>query len=639
MTTNNFLTEYDQFLFSQGTFFRSYEKLGAHIASKDGVQGVYFSVWAPNAQAVSLIGEFNGWEKNKDFLSPVGSTGIWELFLPGVGHGTLYKFFINSNFNGYSVEKADPYSHYFEVPPRSASIVYDLVGYEWNDAEWMNLRSSKNSHSAPISIYELHLGSWRRRPEDNNRYLTYRELAEELPAYLKEMNFTHVEFLPVNEHPFDGSWGYQSLGYFAPTSRFGTPQEFMFLIDKLHQAEIGVILDWVPAHFPIDAHGLSYFDGTHLYEHADPKKGFHQDWGTLIFNYGRSEVANFLISSALFWFDYYHIDGLRVDAVAAMLYLDYSRKEGEWIPNEHGGRENLEAISFIKRLNEEVYQHYPDAIMIAEESTSWPMVSRPTSHGGLGFGLKWNMGWMHDLLSYMSKEPVHRAYHHNNLTFGLLYAFHENFVLPFSHDEVVHGKKSMVAKMPGDPWQKFANLRLLYGYMYAYPGKKLLFMGAEFGQWNEWNHNQSLDWHLLEENDYFHGGIKRFVKDLNQLLVREPALHRVDFEDRGFRWIECNDHLQSVVSFLRIADNEILLAICNFTPVPRYDYRIGIPDQGQNKKGQYWEEILNSDSSIYGGGNLGNSGGVTAEDIPMHGYQTSLLVTVPPLGVLFLKHQ
>jgi 1,4-alpha-glucan branching enzyme len=623
------LSPEEQHYFSEGTFYKSFEKLGAHLVEQDGKRGVRFSVWAPNASSVSVVGDFNDWDERRNNLEPFYSTGIWVGFVPELQQGEIYKFALHSANNGYSVFKADPCAFFAEIPPRTGSVVWDLKGYEWQDSSWMKNRGEKHKVNSPISIYEMHLGSWRRKPEDENRYLTYRELAAELPEYVRELGFTHVEFLPVAEHPFDGSWGYQLTGYFAPSSRFGTPQDFMYLVDCLHQAGIGVIVDWVPGHFPTDQHGLGYFDGTHLYEHADYKQGFHPDWQTLIFNYGRTEVANFLIANALFWFEKYHIDGLRVDAVASMLYLDYSRKEGEWIPNGFGGRENLEAIDFLKRFNEVVYREFPDTLTIAEESTAWPMVSRPTYLGGLGFGYKWNMGWMNDVLSYFHKDPVHRSYCHNNLTFGLLYAFHENFVLPLSHDEVVHGKGSLISKMPGDDWQKFANLRTLFGYMYGHPGKKLLFMGGEFGQWGEWNSSQSLDWHQLEHDN--HRGIQNWVKDLNQFYQNNPALYEVDFEHKGFSWVDCHDHQQSVLTFLRFdsTSKNIILVVCNFTPVPRYNHRLGV------SRGGYWKEALNSDSKLYWGSDLGNCGGAMAEETPWHGHPFSISITVPPLSCMF----
>ncbi len=632
MKNTTILTDFDLFLFGEGNHLKLYERLGAHPYTLDGQGGTHFAVWAPNANSVSVVGDFNNWNKNQNYLSPCGSSGIWSGFIGGVAAGAIYKYEIISNIGSYAVQKADPVGFYSEVPPRTASVVFDLEGYSWGDAEWCASRAqNRMHHEQQLLIYELHLGSWMRVPEEGNRSLTYRELAGRLVPYVKELGFTHVEFLPVMEHPFEGSWGYQPSGFFAPTSRFGNPHDFMYLIDTLHQNGIGVILDWVPAHFPTDNHGLSFFDGTHLYEHEDPRKGMHPDWGTLIFNYGRREVSNFLRANALFWLDKYHIDGLRVDAVASMIYLDYSREEGGWIPNSFGGRENLEAIEFLKQLNTEVYQGPPGTMTIAEESTAWPLVSRPIYLGGLGFGFKWNMGWMNDILYYITKDPIHRAFHHNNLTFGLLYAFQENFVLPFSHDEVVHGKRSMLAKMPGDDWQKFANLRSLYGYMYGHPGKKLLFMGCEFGQWNEWDHQKSLDWHLLEFP--LHSGLRRWIKDLNCLLRREPALFEKDGEESGFRWIDCGDAAQSVVSFIRsgFGSSAPMLCVCNFTPVARDHYRLGIPMSG------YWEEILNSDSEVYGGSGIGNLGGLSTEEVPSHGETQSLALRLPPLSALFFR--
>jgi len=625
-------TEDDLYIFNEGTHYRLYNKLGAHPISEEGVNGTYFAVWAPNAERAAVIGEFNGWDKSSHLLRPRGTSGIWEGFIPGIGNGTSYKYHIYSRYNAYKADKADPFAFFSETPPNTASIVWDLQ-YTWGDQEWMSKRQRNNATDAPIAIYEVHLGSWMRVSEEDYRPLSYREIALKLAEYVERMGFTHVEFLPIMEHPFYGSWGYQSSGYFAPTSRYGTPHDLMYLIDHLHQHGIGVILDWVPSHFPADEHGIGYFDGTHLYEHADTRKGLHPDWDSLIFNYGRDEVRSFLLSSALFWLDKYHVDGLRVDAVASMLYLDYSRKEGEWIPNRYGGRENLEAISFLRRFNEEVYKNYPDVQTIAEESTDWPMVSRPTYVGGLGFGMKWDMGWMHDTLEYITKDSIFRKYHHNELTFRLIYAFHENFILPLSHDEVVHGKGSLLGKMPGDDWQKFANLRLLYGYMYAQPGKKLLFMGGEFGQWWEWYHEKSLDWHLLDYPP--HRGLQRWVEDLNRLYRHEPALYEIDFDPAGFEWIDCNDSQQSVVSLIRkgrIAD-DLIIAVCNFTPVPRLNYRIGAP------RGGYWREILNSDANEYGGSGHGNLGGVEASPIPSHGRLYSLNLTVPPLGVAFFKSE
>lgn len=623
------LTDHDLYLFNEGSHFRLYEKLGAHPAEFDGTSGVCFAVWAPNAEEVSVIGSFNGWRKGIHRLEPRESSGIWEGFISGVGVGDCYKYHVRSRHHGYSADKADPFALFTETPPLTGSIVWDL-SYCWADKEWMDREKDRFNPEKAVSIYELHAGSWMRHPEDN-RPLTYRELAERLPDYLAGMGFTHVELLPVMEHPFYGSWGYQCLGYFAPTSRYGTPQDFMHLVDCLHQRGIGVILDWVPSHFPTDEHGLGYFDGTHLYEHSDPRQGIHQDWDSYIFNYGRNEVRSFLMSSAFFWLDRYHADGLRVDAVASMLYLDYSRKEGEWIPNRYGGNENLEAIDFLRRFNTEVYAAYPGVQTVAEESTSWPMVSRPTYLGGLGFGMKWDMGWMHDTLSYMSLDPVHRNYHHDRLTFRMLYAFHENFVLSLSHDEVVHGKGSMLRKVPGDDWQKFANLRALFGYMYAQPGKKLLFMGAEFGQWDEWYHEKGLDWWLTEH--FNHRGLQRWVADLNNLYREEPALYRGDFDPRGFSWIDCNDSAQSVISLMRKdpKSGETVLVVCNFTPVPRHSYRVGCPAGG------FWREILNGDAIEYGGSGQGNIGGVEASAVPFHGLAHSLSLTAPPLAVVFLK--
>jgi len=627
------LGDYDIFLTKEGNHFRLYEKLGSHLMTTDGIKGTYFAVWAPNATRVSVIGNFNEWKSGSHSLkSREDGSGIWEGFMPDVINGALYKYHIISHRRGYQVDKSDPFAFYKEVPPKTASIVWDLE-YSWGDREWISKRHSRNSLDSPISVYEVHLGSWMRVPEEGNRPLTYRELAPKLAEYIQQMGFTHAEFLPVMEHPFYGSWGYQTAGYFAPSSRYGTPQDFMYLIDYLHQHEIGVILDWVPSHFPADEHGLVYFDGTHLYEHADPRKGFHPDWKSYIFNYGRNEVRNFLMSSALFWLDKYHADGLRLDAVASMLYLDYSRREGEWIPNEHGGNENIEGIMFLRRFNEEVYKNFPDVQTIGEESTAWPMVSRPTYVGGLGFGLKWNMGWMHDTLEYFCKDPIYRKYHHNQLTFSMWYAFTENFLLSLSHDEVVYGKGSLIGKMPGDDWQKFANLRLLLGYMFAHPGKKLLFMGGEFGQWREWNHEESLDWHLLQYPP--HRGVQKWVQDLNHFYKREPAMHELDFESNGFEWIDLNDWEQSVISFLRRgrSTKDIILVVCNFTPVPRYNYRVGVPVGG------FWEEVLNSDAKLYGGSGHGNFGNVEATPVPFHGRFQSLSLTLPPLGVLFFKRK
>ncbi len=624
------LGDQDVFFFNEGTHFRLYENLGAHLLTYGGMAGTYFAVWAPDAERVSVMGEFNGWDKTSHSLQAKGQSGIWERFFPGIGKGTVYKYHIVSRFNDYRVDKMDPFAFYNEIPPDTASIVWDL-DYQWGDGEWMGSRRRHDALDAPMAIYEIHLGSWRRLPEEGNRPLSYRELAQYLPAYARQQGFTHVEFLPLMEHPFYGSWGYEVSGYFAPTSRYGTPQDLMYLIDSLHQQGVGVILDWVPAHFPKDEHALGYFDGTHLFEHADPRQGVHPDWDSFIFNYARNEVRSFLISNALFWLEKYHADGLRIDAVASMLYLDYSRKEGEWIANEHGGRENLGAIEFLRRCNQEVYKHYPDVQTIAEESTSWPMVSRPVYVGGLGFGLKWDMGWMHDTLSYISRDPIHRKHHHNELTFRAMYAFSENFVLPLSHDEVVHGKGSLLAKMAGDDWQKFANLRLLFGYMYAQPGKKLLFMGGEIAQWHEWNHDASLDWHLLEYAA--HAGVQRWVEDLNRCYRREPALYAQDCEAAGFEWVDCNDTEHSVLSFLRKgrSTGARILVVCNFTSVARHNYQVGVPYGG------FWRELLNSDAGIYGGSQQGNQGGLEASPVPHHGHFHSLNLTLPPLAVVFFK--
>jgi len=620
----------DIYLFNEGRDYRAYTKLGAHLTDAGDERGVSFSVWAPNAREVSVMGSFNRWDPQAHPLHARGSSGIWEGFIPGVNKGALYKFRIRSNHHGHVADKADPFGIWHEKPPRTASIIWDLH-YDWHDREWMQMRRDRISLRSPVSIYEVHLGSWMRVPEDHNRPLTYAETAPKLADYVQRMGFTHVEFLPVMEHPFYGSWGYQTTGYFAPTARYGTPQDFMYLVDYLHQHGIGVILDWVPSHFPSDAHGLAYFDGTHLFEHADTRKGFHPDWKTHIFNYGRSEVKSFLMSSGMFWLDKYHIDGLRVDAVASMLYLDYSRKQGEWLPNQFGGRENLEAIDFLRQFNQEAYGEHPDIQTFAEESTSWPMVSRPTYLGGLGFGFKWDMGWMHDTLEYFRQDPIHRKYHHNKLTFRMLYGFTENFVLPLSHDEVVHGKGSLIGKMPGDEWQRFANLRLLLGYMFAQPGKKLLFMGGEFGQVREWAHDTSLEWHVLHYP--VHSGVQKWVEQLNKVYREQPALHELDNDPSGFEWIDCNDATASTISLLRKgkSEHETVLVVANFTPVPRKNYRIGV------SKGGYWRELLNSDAAAYAGSNIGNGGGIQAEQIPAHGRPFSLSLTLPPLAILFLK--
>jgi len=622
----------DMHLFNEGTHYRAYRVFGSHLLTHEGHAGTHFAVWAPNAGSVSVMGDFNGWSRDTHPLRPTGSTGVWEGFVPGLGRGTVYKYAVRSRDGAYLVDKADPYAIHAEVPPNTGSVVWDL-DYAWSDAEWMTTRPGRHALTAPMSIYEVHLGSWMRRPEEGYRSLSYREIATRLADHCERLGFTHVELLPVTEHPFFGSWGYQTTGYFAPTSRYGTPQDFMFFVDHLHQRGIGVILDWVPSHFPTDGHGLSYFDGTHLYEHADPRQGFHQDWKSYVFNYGRHEVRSFLLSSALYWLDVYHLDGLRVDAVASMLYLDYSRKEGEWIPNQYGGRENLEAIHFLRQFNEAVYREHPGVQTFAEESTAWPMVSRPVYVGGLGFGLKWDMGWMHDTLKYMSLDPVHRKYHHNQITFRMLYAFHENFVMPLSHDEVVHGKGSLLGKMPGGGWDQFANLRTLYGYMYGQAGKKLLFMGAEFGQRAEWNHDGSLDWGVLEHES--HAGIVKWVSDLNRLYRAEPALHERDCDAEGFRWVDCNDAEKSLISFTRRgrSTDDIVLVVCNFTPVPRENYRLGVP------RGGYWKEVLNSDAAEYWGQGFGNMGGVEAAPVPSHGLPHTLVMTLPPLSVVFFKSE
>jgi 1,4-alpha-glucan branching enzyme len=621
------LSEFDLYLLAEGTHNRAYEKLGAHLSEKDGDHGVQFAVWAPNAERVSVIGDFNRWNSATDNLRP-SSAGVWEGFVPDIGSGAVYKYHIESRNRRYAVDKADPYGFAAEIRPSTASRVWNLQEYSWMDHSWMANRAKNNSPNSPISTYEVHLGSWKRVSEEGNRWLTYREMAPLLADYVHDAGFTHVEFLPIMEHPFDGSWGYQIIGYFAPTSRFGTPSDFMYLVDYLHQHGIGVILDWVPAHFPKDEAGLGYFDGSHLYEHADPKQGEQPDWNTFVFNYGRNEVQNFLMNNALFWFDKYHIDGLRVDAVASMLYLDYGKREGQWIPNRYGGKENIDAINFLRAVNERVYEAFPDVMMIAEESTSWPQVSRPTYLGGLGFGFKWNMGWMHDLLEYMSQDPIFRSYHHNQITFSLTYAFTENFVLPFSHDEVVYGKGSMLRKMPGDEWRKFANLRLLYGFMFGHPGKKLLFMGDEFGQWSEWNHDSSLEWNLL--NNPLHAGLLRWVRDLNTLYRGEPSLHEFDSNAAGFEWVDCKDSQRSIISFLRRgqrAEDQILF-VCNFTPVVRENYRVGAPLEGA------WKEILNSDAPLYGGSGQGNFGGLSTIPLPIHGRPFTLNMKLPPLGVV-----
>lgn len=623
------LTDYDLHLIGEGTHLRLFEKLGAQHVSLRGVKGVRFAVWAPNARRVSVVGDFCGWDGRRYPMRMRGASGVWELFLPDTEDGALYKYEIRTQA-GHLLLKSDPCALRTELRPNTASITHDLSPLAWNDTAWMAGRAVRDPLEGPMAVYEVHPGSWRRVPEED-RPLSYREMASVLVDYVAEMGFTHVQFMPVTEHPLDDSWGYQVTGYFAPTSRFGTPEDFAALVDAFHGRGIGVLIDCVPGHFPRDAHGLAEFDGTYLYEHADPRLGEQPDWGTKVFNYGRNEVRSFLLSSILFWFERYHIDGVRVDAVASMLYLDYSREAGEWLPNRYGGRENLEAVVFLKQLNEAIYARFPGVMTIAEESTSWPGVSRPIYLGGLGFGMKWNMGWMHDILDYLANDPVHRKFHNDHLTFGLLYAFQENFVLPLSHDEVVHGKRSLLNKMPGDMWQKFANLRLLFGFMYGHPGKKLLFMGGEFGQWDEWDHRRSLDWHLTQFEP--HWKLQAYVRDLNRLYRSEPALYEVDFQHWGFEWIDFRDTDQGVVAFMRRAKDgrNFIVFICNFTPVPRFDYRIGVPKPG------LYREVLNSDSDAYGGSNLGNWGEVKAEAIPWHGRPFSVRLTAPPLGVLALK--
>ncbi len=622
------LSGHDVYLFREGTHARLYRAFGCHLGEALGRLGASFAVWAPNAARVSVIGDFNGWDEGSNLLAVRDDgSGIWEGFVPGVARGQAYKYRVVSAHGGQTMDKADPYAFLAEAPPATASRAWAL-DYDWNDAAWMQSRRERNALGAPMSIYEVHLGSWRR--DETNRLPTYRDVAQPLAEYARDMGFTHVELMPITEHPFYGSWGYQTTGYFAPTARYGAPQDFMHLVDVLHAHGIGVILDWVPSHFPTDAHGLAYFDGTHLYEHADPRQGFHPEWNSAIFNYGRNEVRSFLLSSALFWLDVYHIDGLRVDAVASMLYLDYARKTGEWIPNRHGGRENLDAIEFLRTMNQAVYREYPDVQTIAEESTSWPMVSRPVDSGGLGFGMKWNMGWMHDTLEYMRQPPIHRKHHHDRITFSIWYAFFENFVLPLSHDEVVYGKGSLIGKMPGDTWQQFANLRLLFGYMWAHPGKKLLFMGCEFGQRREWTHEEGLEWWVTRFRE--HAGAKAWVRDLNALYVHEPALYEQDFDGAGFEWIDANDRDASTLAFLRRPrEGTPVLAVCNFTPMPRTNYSVGVPHGG------YWRELLNSDAAIYGGSGIGNLGGVEAAPISAHGRRHSLQLTLPPLGMVLLK--
>jgi len=626
-----FLSEFDLYLHAEGRNWEIYKKLGAHQRTVDGVTGINFAVWAPNAKRVSVIGDFNNWDGRVHLMSPNGGSGVWEVFIPGLGFGEKYKYEIKSHHMGYMAEKIDPYGFYAERRPNTASIVADINSYTWNDSDWMASRAKKNMLQEPMSTYEVHLGSWQRK--EGNEWLSYRELADRLVNYVKEMGYTHIELMPVAEHPFDGSWGYQVTGYYAPTSRFGTPEDFMYFVDQCHQANIGVIVDWVPAHFPKDGHALSFFDGTHLYSHEDARQGEHPDWGTYIFNYGRNEVRNFLIANALFWLKNYHIDGLRVDAVSSMVYLNFSREDGEWIPNMYGGNENLEAVDFLKEANVVIHEQCPGAITIAEESTAWAMVSRPTYIGGLGFTFKWNMGWMHDTLKYFQKDPVYRKWEHNKLTFSMVYAFNENFVLSLSHDEVVHGKGSLMNKMPGDWWQKFAQLRLLVGYQYMHPGKKLNFMSMDIAQWTEWSEARSLDWHLMDMGT--HQNFNKFVKDVNHLYKDEPALYEVDFTPDGFRWIDGGDAENSSFSFVRFAKDKqnFVVVVMNCTPVPRLNYRLGVPQKG------YYSELLNSDAEIYGGSNIGNFGGVNSDDVYAHGFEQSLNLSLPPLGIVVMKYQ
>jgi 1,4-alpha-glucan branching enzyme len=630
-SSRRIVSDYEAYLFGEGHWLRAWEKMGARPAEFDGVAGYSFVVWAPNVRGVSVVGNFNRWDGRAHPMRSLGQSGLWESFIPGLSEGEVYKFELHPPV-GPPFTKADPFALAAEVPPQTASVTSHVAGYGWRDHAWMEARRDRGTVlDRPMSIYEVHAASWRRNPIEANRSLTWRELAAELVPYIKEMGFTHIELMPVMEHPFSGSWGYQVTGFFAPTSRHGSPDDFRAFVDECHVKGIGVILDWVPGHFPKDAHGLAWFDGTALYEHEDPRQGEHTDWGTLIFNYGRHEVRNFLITNALYWLEAFHIDGLRVDAVASMLYLDYSRKAGQWLPNRYGGRENLDAIDFLRELNALTHEHAPGTITIAEESTAFPAVSRPTWVGGLGFTYKWNMGWMHDILTYVSKDPVYRRWEHQHLTFSMLYAWNENFILPFSHDEVVHGKGSMLNKPAGDAWQKAANLRALYTFMFAHPGKKLLFMGAELGQWREWNHDGSLDWHLLDQP--LHGGLRRFVGDLNRIYREQPSLHQLDFAAAGFEWIDCNDNDSSVISLMRLAadPSDCVVVVLNWTPIVRQGYRVGVPAGG------FYEELLNSDALIYGGSNIGNSGGLAAEQRPHHGRPFSLELTLPPLGALILK--
>jgi 1,4-alpha-glucan branching enzyme len=629
---HSLMNEYDIYLYKEGRHFTLYEKLGSHTIEINEQRGTFFGVWAPNARKVSVIGNFNGWNSGTHHLfNRNDGSGIWEGFIPGIGHGDVYKYHIKSSFNNLALEKGDPFAFMWEEAPRTASVIWDKK-FAWADKMWMEKRKKNQDKAKALSMYEMHIGSWKRCPEEGNRHLTYRELAAELPKYINEMGFTHVEFMPVMEHPFYGSWGYQLTGYFAPSSRYGSPQDFMFLINELHNEGIGVILDWVPSHFPSDLHGLSSFDGTHLYEHQDLREGFHPDWKSYIFNFGRNEIRCFLISNAMFWLDVYHADGLRVDAVASMLYRDYSRKQDEWIPNRYGGRENLEAISFLKQFNEATHEVFPDIYTIAEESTAWPMVSSPTYVGGLGFDMKWMMGWMHDTLNYFSKDSIHRQFHQNEITFSIVYAFTEKYTLPLSHDEVVHGKKSLIGKMKGDKWQKFSNLRLLYSYMFAHPGNKLLFMGGEFAQLNEWGHDSSLDWHLLDYS--FHKGIMKTLQRLNALYRKEKALYECQYVQEGFEWIDINDNVNSVISFIRRSksNDELIVVVCNFTPVPRFNYHIGVPLNGR------WTELFNSDESEFGGSNVRNRAEIEALEQPVHDKPFALSLTLPPLGAVYLKH-
>lgn len=622
----------DVYLFGEGTHEKLYQWLGAHVREVEGVQGTLFTVWAPNAKRVSVVGEFNFWDGRHHVMRHHAASGLWELFIPGVNDQALYKYEILSRSHGVLPLKADPMGVAAQLPPETASRVVAPSRYTWGDEQWASRKAEQGYRDEAVSIYEVHLGSWKRRGVDGEKFLTYLDFADELIPYVKSMGFTHIQLMPISEFPFDGSWGYQPVGLYAPTSRFGTPDEFRAFIDRCHQQGIGILIDWVPGHFPSDGHGLAFFDGSPLYEHADPRQGFHPDWNTYIYNYGRCEVANFLYSNALYWFDEFHIDGLRVDAVASMLYLDYSRENGEWIPNSHGGRENLDAIALLKRVNQKVYEHHPNALMIAEESTAWPGVSHPVYAGGLGFGYKWNMGWMNDSLRYMANDPIHRRYHHHDMTFSLLYAFNENFILPLSHDEVVHGKGSLLDKMPGDTWQKFANLRAYYGLMWGHPGKKLLFMGCEFAQGKEWDHDHSLDWHLLDEN-HWHTGVQQLVEDLNGLYKRVPAMHYDDCEARGFEWLDADDSGASIFAFARKAHDDIVVVVSNMTPVLREGYCLGVPNAG------FYKELMNTDAKIYGGSDKGNAGGVQTDTIKAHGREQSICITLPPLATVFFEWQ